>query len=274
MVTLVTSLNGRLYEKYGRAMIGSFEACSSDVKLIVVFEGEQPGDLAQTGRSHAVIPIESDDYDRFHARFDNDPKANGKFTAQVEKNGQMVTVPAISYRFDLVQYSFKIFALEKARTLMAADEPFGWLDADVLCLRPFSSADLLPLFPGADELMSYIGRTHFPPRGPHSECGFLGFNPSHPRTDAFLAHMKALYMTGEAMTLREWHDSWLWDEVRREFEKESVRFKDLSGPFAALDHPFIHTGLGRFFDHLKGPARKASGRSSSADYQASNTPRV
>lgn len=274
MVTLVTSLNKRLYEQYGRAMIGSFEACSSDVKLIVVFEGEQPADLAQTGRSHTVTPIESDDYHRFHARFDNDPKANGKFTAQVEKNGQMVTVPAVSYRFDLVQYSFKIFALETARTLMAADEPFGWLDADVLCLRPFSSADLLPLFPAADELMSYVGRTHFPPRGPHSECGFLGFNPSHPRTTAFLERMKALYMTGEAMTLREWHDSWLWDEVRREFEKDGVRFKDLSGPHAALDHPFIHTGLGQFFDHLKGPARKAAGRSSSADYQASKTPRV
>ena len=44
MVTLVTSLNRRLYEQYGRAMIQTFEACSSDVKLMVVFEGEQPAD--------------------------------------------------------------------------------------------------------------------------------------------------------------------------------------------------------------------------------------
>lgn len=274
MVTLVTSLNARLYEAYGRAMVRSFEACSKDVSLIVVCEGEIPAELAAGGRTHRTVPIESDVYAAFHARYDSDPKANGRFTAEVEKDGKRVVVPAVSYRFDLVQYSFKIFALAKARDLLDPTEAFAWIDADVRCLQPFGGDDLAAFLPAEGELMSYIGRTHYPPRGPHSECGFLGFNARHPDLTRFLDRMMALYLTGEAMTLREWHDSWLWDEVRREFEARGTAFKDLSGPFAALDHPFIHTGLGRYFDHLKGPARKKAGRSSSGDYGAGKPPQA
>jgi hypothetical protein len=266
MVTLVTSLNAALYEEYGRAMIQSFEACSRDVPLLIVFEGDIPAELAAGGRSFSVTPIEGEDYSRFRERFDHDPKANGVSSAVVEKNGQMITVPLVSYRFHLVKFSFKIFALAKARTLIASAESLAWIDADVRCLQPFSAADLSPFLPGPDEIMSYLARTRYPPRGPHSECGFLGFNPQHPQTDAFLDRMLALYTSGEAMTFREWHDSWLWDEVRREFEARGHRFRNISGVHEDLEHPFIHSGLGRFFDHLKGPARKAAGRSSPADY--------
>mgnify|MGYP000007483937 CR=1 FL=1 len=71
MVTLVTSLNAALYQEYGRAMIESFEACSRDVPLLIVFEGDIPADLAAGGRRFSVTPIEGEDYRRFRERFDN-----------------------------------------------------------------------------------------------------------------------------------------------------------------------------------------------------------
>ena len=60
---------------------------------------------------------------------------------------------------------------------------------------------------------------------------------------------------------KEWHDSWIWDEVRKEFEVQGVHFKNISGNAVHLEHPFINCGLGEYFDHLKGPERKKIGKS-------------
>ncbi len=81
--------------------------------------------------------------------------------------------------------------------------------------------------------------------------------------------MKALYLTGEAFRFQEWHDSWLWDEVRKEFEAKGFAFKNISGKAAHLEHPFINCGLGVYFDHLKGPQRKQAGKSFDQDYAKS-----
>jgi hypothetical protein len=81
--------------------------------------------------------------------------------------------------------------------------------------------------------------------------------------------MKALYLPGEAFRFLHWHDSWLWDEVRKEYEAKGFAFKNLSGSFSHLEHPFIKCGLGVYFDHLKGPERKKAGKSSDQDYAKS-----
>ncbi len=173
-----------------------------------------------------------------------------------------------SYRFDLVRFSYKIFAIEAARSELTPGEAFAWIDADVLCLKPFSAADLEPFMPGPDQIMSYLGRSRFPPNAPYSECGFLGFNPRHPLLDAFLDRMMAIYATGEAFSFQEWHDSWLWDAVRKEFQATGAAFKNISGVHEVLEHPFVNCGLGTYFDHLKGPGRKKAGRSAADDYVA------
>ena len=143
----------------------------------------------------------------------------------------------------------------------------GLLDADIRCLKPFAAADLMTFFPDQQQIMSYLGRDAFPPENPYSECGFLGFNPRHPETRNYLNRVKAVYTTGEIFSLTQRHDCWVWDRTREEFEARANEFKNISGPAAGLDHPFINTGLGKFFDHLKGPARKAAGKSNLSDYR-------
>ena len=115
--------------------------------------------------------------------------------------------------------------------------------------------------------MSYLGRTHFPPGRPYSECGFLGFNLKHEEFKRFINRMVEVYSSGEIFSYVEWHDSWIWDQIRQEFEEKNINFKNISGPiFEKLEHPFVNCNLGKFFDHLKGN-RKNTGSSHKEDYK-------
>jgi hypothetical protein len=268
MLTLVTSLNAQLYEQYGKRFFYSFRTMAQDVRLVVVFEGPIPADIAQRTEPIELVALDSPEFSRFLQFFGNLYEANGlKILRLPQPNGQTTLHPKWDYRFNLIRFSFKIFSLDIARKLIAADDYFAWLDADVVCLKPLHAASLLSFFPESDQIASYLGRTHFPQDNPCSECGFVGFNPRHPQLSAFLERMKALYTTGEAFRFKEWHDSWLFDEVRREFQSKGFGFKNLSGKAEHLEHPFINSGLGEFFDHLKGEERKLAGRSFDHDRQ-------
>jgi hypothetical protein len=81
--------------------------------------------------------------------------------------------------------------------------------------------------------------------------------------------MANIYFSGEIFSHHQWHDSWIWDQVRLEFQRRNVSFKNISGSAFETDHPFINCDLGLFFDHLKGPQRKHMGKSFAEDYKLS-----
>ena len=266
MVTLVTSINQKLYDEYGEAMIDGFKRFSRDVALIVVFEGEIPNEFVVPGELIRFVQLNSPDYQRFQLTFGKLYEANGMRLVQLDNSNKQYRLE-YDYRYNLVKFSFKIFSLLIAREMIPQNEYFAWIDADLKCLKEFDSKQLMHFFPVGSEIMSYLRRTYAPP--PHkaySECGFLGFNPLHDETNSFLERMKNLYITGEAFRFEQWHDSWLWDEVRGEFEAKGFIFKNISGKFENTEHPFINSGLGKFFDHLKGPQRKILGHSLASDY--------
>lgn len=267
MTTLITSLNEKLLDLYGRRMLQEFQKSSRDVKLIVVFEGNKPADLSWQQGLVRLVELRSEKFDRFQKFFGRLYEAHGlKIVQKRQEGGGVHLQPVWDYRFNLVRFAFKIFSIDLARKSLSEGEYFAWLDADVRCLKGFDSADLQRFFPDGNQIMSYLGRTHFPPGRPYSECGFLGFNPLHPELDSFLNRMLEVYTTGEAFRFEEWHDSWLWDEIRREFEARGHCFKNISGSAVNLEHPFVNCGLGDYFDHLKGPGRKNAGASFQSDY--------
>ena len=75
-----------------------------------------------------------------------------------------------------------------------------------------------------------------------------------------------IYTSGEIFSLQEWHDSYIWDHVRSEYEDKKIKFKNISNKGYDHYHPFINSGLEEFFDHLKGPNRKKDGVSPEKDY--------
>ena len=242
---------------------------SKDCTLIVAFEGPLPKNLDKELQKVSFYELDSKNHRFFLEKFGKLSEANG-FKIVQTKNilGQSKYKVIKHMKYDLVRFSFKIFSIDFILTKIENAANIAWIDADTVCLKPFFYNDLLPFFPkqSSNEIMSYLGRTHYPKDNPYSECGFLGFNLKSPFTQKYLNRMKDLYMSGEAFRYTEWHDSWLWDQTRNEFEQKGFQFRDISGQFSNLEHPFVNSGLGEFFDHLKGDRRKALGKSLIDDF--------
>jgi hypothetical protein len=259
---LITSFNEDLYYAYGKRMTEEFSNKSDGtVKLVVVFEGSLPA--TKPLKNVEYLAFNHPDHHNFIRKFGHLFEARGlRMTSLENKEIQL----AYDYRFDAVRFSFKVFSILHAIDKIMPTDHFAWIDADIRCIKEFCSDDLLKFFPVENELMSYLGR-NFPLVDPYSECGFLGFNSKHPLVIDFLSTVAYVYYSGEIFTHHQWHDSWIWDQIRLDFEKRQVQFKNISGSAYETDHPFINCDLGIFFDHLKGPQRKQMGKSFAEDYK-------
>jgi len=260
---IITSVNEHLLNQYGLRMAQEFsEKSDGTINLKVIYEGEKVPEIQL--RNVEFIKFNHPDHQEFVRKFGHIHEARGLRIEFLPENRVNLSR---DFRFDAVRFSFKIFALLQAIDLFKPEKHFAWLDADVRCLRQFSASDLTRFFPEDSQLMSYLGRNNFPPSGAYSECGFLGFNSRHPRLMDFLNRMATTYKNGEIFGHAQWHDSWIWDQTRFEFERTQVAFKNISGSAADMEHPFINSDLGIYFDHLKGPLRKQSGHSFTEDYK-------
>ena len=266
-IQFVSSLNKKLYQEYGQRFISEFlKNKGEDVHLTVVFEDGVP-ESAQGVQGLNALQLKDSEHPKFIKFFGHLYEANGVKLVQTKDSlGKIHTQLSNNYLFDAVRFSFKAFSLNLALKTLSEKDSIAWIDADMRCIAPFSEADIKFFMPKKRQIMSYLGRSKFPLNSPYSECGFLGFNTKHPKLKPFLRRMENLYLSGEIFCKAQWHDSWLWDEIRQEFEQKGFEFYNLSGKAEVLEHPFINTGLGIFFDHLKGPGRKKVGRSSNSDY--------
>ncbi|MDB4809902.1 hypothetical protein OAH34_01760 [bacterium] len=105
-------------------------------------------------------------------------------------------------------------------------------------------------------MMAYLGRGNN-----YSECGFLYFNLKHPDIKSYANRMLSLYNTDGIYNLKEQHDSYVWDYVRKEFENRGVRNHNIGD--GKPGHVQARSILGPVYDHTKGN-RKLKGRSPEA----------
>lgn len=259
MKTFITSLNIKLFNEYGRNFLQGWEAnAASDVELIVCFEGDlnELDSKFLSGDRYRIITIESEVQQFFINKFGKLREMNGiQILTSHDKKSHSIRY---NYRFDAIRFSFKIFALFKCMEMNFLKNDFAWIDADIVCKRPFNSADLQEFFPTGDQLASYLGRKTFPGPNPYSECGFVGYNYTHPLCNNFITEMLKMYIDGNLLLLKEWHDCMVFDYVRANFSiNNGVAFKDLVADLPESPDPFSESRLSVYFDHLKGPVRKA-----------------
>lgn len=263
---LITTMNKKIYENYGQRFLDEFEEfAGKDISLINVFEGDLPANITNKYLKTKTIHFNCAKHQKFMLYFGKFYQAKGfKISHQLnEKTNRMDFQIKMDYKFDAVRFSFKVFAINYAINLINDTDFLIWTDADLRCLKKFDASDLLEFMPSHNQLMSYLGRTFQLSQEykTYSECGFLAFNTKHENFINFISRMIEVYSSGEIFSMEQWHDSWVWDRVREEFENKNILFKNLSGKFANTHHPFVNTNLGKFFDHLKGPKRKLIGRS-------------
>lgn len=263
MLTLITSMNARLFAEYGKRFLESWtQHAQSDVRLVVCAEGEVVG-ISQYADNQKIIAcqLESQAQKSFRDKYGRFPQACGVIPVKVSA-AENIYKFQYNYRYDAMRFSFKAFSYHKALNELGLGTEFvGWIDSDVVCLRDFDLSQLSEVLPRDGEIASFLGRTRFPRPRPYSECGFLAFNYQIEESRTFINEFISAYETGEIFLNSEWHDCVAFDVLRNRYESAGCKFYNLSGEFVEEEHPFIKSPLGRYFDHLKGPQRKARGRS-------------
>ena len=157
---------------------------------------------------------------------------------------------------DGVRFSYKVYSYTHAITTTEADGLIC-IDADSVFHKKIDEDWVKKHIHRDDCMMTYLGR------GKHySECGFLYFNLNHPDTMSYANTMKAMYDNDSIYKLKEQHDSYIWDYVRKDFEsKRGTKNFNIGDGLAG--HVQARSILGVVYDHTKGN-RKLKGRSPEA----------
>lgn len=255
---IVTTMHNSGYELYGKKMIDSFlKHWPEDQTLTVYTENFE---LSQEHKSNPrIISIDlltaSPDLIAFKSRHRDNPPANG-FRDPDRKDPD--------FAFDAVRFSHKVFCLYHAIHHKANGvDAVIWLDADTVTHSKIPENFLVDHFPLDPKFgIYYLGRLE-----QHSECGWMVFNCLNIHMKAFWKNFINQYRLDLLFELNEWHDSYIFDHVRSNMEKHGMINVNLT-PGYRRGHPFIHSFLGDYMDHLKGPKRKIAGRS--AKHEAKN----
>lgn len=264
-LAFVSTMNQKLYDFYGKRFLIEFaKYASREIKLFIVFEGAYPEEILHLSDNIIVIPLISEDHNIFMKKFGSLQEARGLKIKIFIENGEQKINFRPDYRYDAIRFSYKPFSIHQSLEYIPDDIDYLiWTDADLRCKKNFNANDLKEFLPEKNEVMSYLGR-----KNAYSECGFLGFNLNLKSTIDYINRMIDIYRNGEIFSLEQWHDSFIWDYIRLEFQDSlNAKFKDISGEGSDKEHVYINTGLDEYFDHLKGPKRKEEGQSTSEDYE-------
>jgi len=268
----VTTFNEDGYNKYGEKMIDAFLTFWPDTQRIVVYveDFDLPWKFARDPRITVRDLNQVQSLTAFKTRHEDNPKAHGHWPVETyltQKN----------FKFDAVRFSHKVFALYDAfHNLLEDAKALVWLDADTITHRKVPEDFIEKVAPrnyfdsGGKHpygIAAYLGRIK-----QHSECGFVVYNCTHPMMSDFWQTFANYYITDEIFNLKEWHDSFVFDHVRKIFEERGMKNRNLT-PRHFTGHPFINCALGEYMDHMKG-ARKHHGRSKKSEriVRAQNEP--
>lgn len=248
--TVITSCNEDGLKQYGQRMIDTFEQYwPSEVDLVVCAENCQPKVTRSNTRVHDLLEV-SPNCRAFVERHRNNPLAHG------QAGPPEVWNPRKAFRWNAVRFAYKVFSVSLCANY-TSNGWMIWIDADTHTHSPVPLSWLDTVCPST-AMISYLGRGE----KYHSECGWVGYNLDQPEARNFIADFVSMYNTDRIFEEREWHDSYIWDVVRKRYQ-DTNQFHNLNPSWndkGLAGHPFINSELGLYMDHVKGD-RKTYGHS-------------
>lgn len=160
------------------------------------------------------------------------------------------------YRFNATKFCHKVFAFTDSKRRAKGVDYWIWLDADVESLAEVSN-ETLDSFCVEGFSGTYLGRKDWH----HSELGFLAV---HKSAWGLLERLREIYTSGELFSFKEWHDSYIFDQIKDEFGWWYNLSQDIPGMHVWDDCP-----LGSYMAHKKGPLRKKGIKPSQNGYASS-----
>ena len=163
----------------------------------------------------------------------------------------------LDFLTDGVRFSYKVYAY--TNEIITNEDYTGLIciDADSVFYKMIDEDWIKKHIHNDKAMMTYLGRGNH-----YSECGFLYFNMKHPEVINYAIEMQKMYNEDLIYKEKEQHDSYIWDLVRKRFEKNGVVNKDIGD--GKVGHVQARSILGPVYDHIKGPKRKKLMRSPEA----------
>ena len=209
---------------------------------------------------------------KFRADYKDDPVANGKLetiSGGVRRSPRLKTEGGRdalkeSYLWNAVKFSYKVSCITHAVKTYKDFDYIIWLDDDTFTFRPIPKEFIESLCP-KETLVTYLGREK-KDNVKYPECGLVCYNMQHPLIQNFIQEWEDMYSTGKIFDLLEWHDSYVFWHMTKEYRKKNgVLVNDIGYAKGVKGHHvFVNSELGQYIDHFKGD-RKETQRSTADD---------
>lgn len=245
-VLCVTTFNKELYNKYAHKFIETYN-CPFDLFVYsendIEFIKDKVNYNIQILDIHKAVPELADFINR-------------------NKERNVTDVENYGFRRDAIRFCYKVFAVTHAGLNFYDYDYLIWIDADTLFKKSLTENDITEMYTRPNSMMSYLGRR----KKYHSDCGFLVFNMNHTHIIKYFNKMKDMYLSNDIYKEKEWHDSYIWDIIRKKFEGSyNITNFDIgrfySNGVCKYNHVLTATPLFDHIDHLKGSIRKEIGTS-------------
>lgn len=256
--TVVTTFNEKGYNHYGQRMIETFVATwPQEIELWVYSEACEVITHAPNVRvfnQEQQVPA----LQAFKTKWRDVPKANGDVMDDPIRSKRKDA--GKGFKWDAIRFSHKVYSIFHAAKHTDADWLL-WMDADMVCHSPVEMSFIDRMCPPEKDLC-FLGRA-----GKYSECGLYAVNLKSKGGIKFLKRFQKYYDNAEEgiFTLAEWHDSYVFDAVRRLAKQTELDWS--AGLIRGEGHPLINSEWGSYLDHLKGK-RKDYGRSLKRDLKS------
>lgn len=268
---LITTFKPTDWNKYSKNMVESVIEHWPNADITIYFENQKPD-----YHNDAVTWIDIDQANvhlyKFREKYKHDPVAIGKLDSipgGVSRSSRLITeggrdAKKESYLWNAVKFSFKVSCVTHAVKTYTDYDYVIWLDDDTFTFRDLPINFLEKICP-KDTLVTYLGRENNN-LNKYPECGLVGYNMSHEHIQNFVLDWEELYKSAKIFDLLEWHDSYVFWHMTKEYRKNyNVKVHDIGYKKGVKGHHvFVNSELGLYIDHFKGN-RKDAGSSSQDD---------
>ena len=249
IIRVITSMNQKYYNRCGRKMIDSFLKHWPVDQKLVVYHDRKLNLRREHLRRRIVLkdifveqPGCKEFWKRHHKRSD-------------QQNSKELHLGA-------VRFCYKSYAITHAGRNSGGVDWLVWLDADTVTFENITKEFLIGLG-HPNKYVTYLGR-----KNNYSETGFVLYNCNYFLHRKFMEDYQKIYDTDQIFQLPQWHDCMVFDVVRQWFEKNTKMVNiNLSPDGENYDHVFVNSVLGNYIDHMKGDARKDTGKSNDLDFK-------